>query len=126
MKITEGGHKKGCSCGFCRNKGSFGKKKADGSKAAKGSKTAETDKQVTAESIVEQLLDEHCDCTCRSCGASFDYCKLPESGMGYVKCPTCSEPCTQDMCNAPERASRFNGGHFAGGLGKFSAEPENE
>ena len=28
-EIAEGGHKAGCQCGFCKNKGSFGKKKKD-------------------------------------------------------------------------------------------------
>ena len=54
---------------------------------------------VNAVYIVEQLLDEHCNCTCRSCGATFDYCSVGEAGMGYVLCPTCSEPCGQDMCD---------------------------
>jgi hypothetical protein len=27
--LNEGGHKKGCPCGFCKNMGSFGKKKAE-------------------------------------------------------------------------------------------------
>ena len=26
MKINEGKHKTGCTCGFCKNKGTFGKK----------------------------------------------------------------------------------------------------
>jgi len=29
MGLHESGHKKGCTCGFCKNKGSFGKKKKD-------------------------------------------------------------------------------------------------
>lgn len=28
-ELAEGGHKAGCQCGFCKNKGSFGKKKKD-------------------------------------------------------------------------------------------------
>jgi hypothetical protein len=28
-ELAEGGHKAGCTCGFCKNKGSFGKKKKD-------------------------------------------------------------------------------------------------
>jgi hypothetical protein len=28
--LSEGGHKPGCQCGFCKNKGSFGKKKKEG------------------------------------------------------------------------------------------------
>lgn len=27
--LIEGGHKAGCQCGFCKNKGKFGKKKED-------------------------------------------------------------------------------------------------
>lgn len=30
--VQEGGHKAGCGCGFCKNKGSFGKKKEDAEK----------------------------------------------------------------------------------------------
>jgi len=30
--ISEGGHKAGCTCGFCKNKGSFGKKKKEDNK----------------------------------------------------------------------------------------------
>ena len=30
--ISEGGHKAGCTCGFCKNKGSFGKKKKESEK----------------------------------------------------------------------------------------------
>ena len=29
VRIDEAGHKAGCSCGFCKNKGTFGKKKTD-------------------------------------------------------------------------------------------------
>jgi hypothetical protein len=31
--LFEGGHKAGCQCGFCKNKGKFGKKKEDGDKS---------------------------------------------------------------------------------------------
>ena len=46
MKITEGGHKAGCKCGFCLNKGKFGKK-ADDDSAAKDDK-----KESKAESLI--------------------------------------------------------------------------
>jgi hypothetical protein len=50
--MTErGGHKAGCQCGFCKNKGSFGKKKD-------GDANKKDDKEPTAESIVDKLLDE--------------------------------------------------------------------
>ena len=32
--------------------------------------------------------------TCKN-GHKFDYNSIPESGMGWVKCPTCKEACTQ-------------------------------
>lgn len=48
-QLTEGGHKAGCQCGFCKNKGKFGKK-ADDEKP--------DDKKPTAESVVRKLLDE--------------------------------------------------------------------
>lgn len=28
-RVSEGGHKAGCTCNFCKNKGSFGKKKKE-------------------------------------------------------------------------------------------------
>lgn len=49
-KFNEGGHKAGCQCGFCKNKGKFGKK-ADADASEKD------DKKPTAESIVKKLLD---------------------------------------------------------------------
>jgi len=52
----------------------------------------------SARQIVTHLLDEHCDCTCHSCGGQFDYCQEPEAGMGYILCPACGEPCTQEDC----------------------------
>jgi len=62
QKFTESKHPASCACGFCRNKGSFGKKKAgskasEGSKAAEGSKQREFGKEVTAESVVSRMLD---------------------------------------------------------------------
>lgn len=49
-KITEGKHRDGCTCGFCKNKGKFGKK-ADADASEKD------EKKPTAESIVKKLLD---------------------------------------------------------------------
>ena len=53
-KLNEGGHKAGCQCGFCKNKGSFGKKKKEDGEEAKG----KDDKEPTAESIVNKMLDQ--------------------------------------------------------------------
>jgi len=50
-KLTEGGHRAGCTCGFCKNKGKLGKK-ADDADASK-----KDEKKPTAESIVRKLLD---------------------------------------------------------------------
>ncbi len=36
--LSEGGHKPGCQCGFCKNKGKFGKKTNDGEKKDDGEK----------------------------------------------------------------------------------------
>jgi len=47
--LTEGKHKAGCTCGFCKNKGKFGKKSDD--------TTEKPDAKPTAESIVRKLLD---------------------------------------------------------------------
>jgi hypothetical protein len=49
--INEGGHKAGCTCGFCKNKGKFGKK-ADADDTSK-----KDEKKPTAESIVRKMLD---------------------------------------------------------------------
>jgi hypothetical protein len=43
--ISEGGHKAGCTCGFCKNKGSFGKKKKEGEKGEKEEKEPEEPKE---------------------------------------------------------------------------------
>jgi|AntRauTorckE6833_2_1112554.scaffolds.fasta_scaffold106984_2 DNA-directed RNA polymerase subunit RPC12/RpoP len=32
---------------------------------------------------------------CPNCKNEFDYTSIPESGMGYVKCPKCDKPVTQ-------------------------------
>lgn len=48
MKITEGGHKAGCKCGFCANKGKFGKKADDDTKAK------DDKKESTAESLIRR------------------------------------------------------------------------
>jgi hypothetical protein len=32
---------------------------------------------------------------CPACDNTFNYNEIPESGMGYVKCPSCNEPVTQ-------------------------------
>jgi hypothetical protein len=50
-RIIEGGHKSGCQCGFCKNKGSFGKKK-------EGEDKKDEKSEVTAESIVNKMLDQ--------------------------------------------------------------------
>ena len=42
VRLTEGGHKAGCKCGFCKNKGTFGKKK----KEDKEDKSEEMDETV--------------------------------------------------------------------------------
>ncbi len=39
---------------------------------------------------------------CKGCGNEFDLLSVPESGMGYVKCPKCEEAVTQeDLIEAP-------------------------
>lgn len=51
-------------------------------------------------------LDVKCMATCPGCSQKFDYNSIPESGMGYVKCPHCNEVVTQsdikdDTLNQP-------------------------
>jgi len=36
---------------------------------------------------------------CEHCGNKFDYLSIPESGMGYVKCPKCKKSVTQKSIN---------------------------
>ena len=67
-RFNEGGHKAGCQCGFCKNKGKFGKKDDDkdidsggtgggGTENASKWDDAKKDKKPTAESIVKRMLD---------------------------------------------------------------------
>lgn len=63
-RLNEGGHKKGCTCNFCKNLGSFGKKKSTDNEPKKKTEDkpdtddkSEKDKEVTAESIVKRMLD---------------------------------------------------------------------
>lgn len=50
-KLIEGRHKPGCQCGFCKNMGSFGKKKKDSEKS-------DDKPEMTAESVVSKLLED--------------------------------------------------------------------
>ena len=43
----------------------------------------------------EEENKDHHFVLCKSCGKIFDYNSVPESGMGYVKCPKCSQTVTQ-------------------------------
>ena len=58
--LTEKGHKAGCTCGFCKNKGSFGRKKVEGASGEADSKSSGKPAD-TAESraakIVKTLID---------------------------------------------------------------------
>ena len=42
VRLNEGGHKAGCTCGFCKNKGTFGKKKKKEDKEDKSEEMDET------------------------------------------------------------------------------------
>jgi hypothetical protein len=60
--IGEGGHKAGCQCGFCKNKGSFGKKpKSDGGEVDGGESTTDStdmkEESLKAEEIVNTMLE---------------------------------------------------------------------
>lgn len=35
-------------------------------------------------------------CKCPKCAHMIDYMNEPEAGMGYIKCPNCGEPITQE------------------------------
>lgn len=54
MKLNEGRHKPGCTCGFCKNMGRFGKKKDD---APKDEPKDEPKTESRARAIVKKLLD---------------------------------------------------------------------
>jgi ribosomal protein L37AE/L43A len=78
-RLTEGGHKAGCKCGFCANKGKFGKKK---DKEDKG-----TDKKKDKKEIDENQLNEvqKSESMCPACGSTIQ--DINAYGMG--DCPAC-------------------------------------
>lgn len=46
---------------------------------------------------IKKILREHVlIVTCPSCSFKFNWLSVPESGMGYVKCPKCGKPVTQN------------------------------
>ena len=52
--ISEGDHKNGCTCGFCQHKGDIHKRGKDKDQPEKDGE----EKEPTAESIVNKMLDE--------------------------------------------------------------------
>ena len=40
-------------------------------------------------------ISEKYDTKCPKCNHQFNYNSIPESGMGYIKCPKCKEVITQ-------------------------------
>lgn len=43
---------------------------------------------------------------CQECSFSFNYLLIPESGMGYVKCPECDSIVTQEMKSEPPSSTQ--------------------
>ena len=58
VRIDEGGHKPGCTCGFCKNKGTFGKKKdkKEDKGADKKDKKDEKDEKEVDENTVDMKM----------------------------------------------------------------------
>lgn len=56
VRLDEGGHKKGCTCGFCKNKGNFGKKKKEDDKEDK-----KEDKKDKKDDKKKDEIDENVD-----------------------------------------------------------------
>jgi hypothetical protein len=54
--LSEGGHKAGCQCGFCKNKGSFGKKKEGEKEGDKEGEKSEKDES-KAQALVRRMLE---------------------------------------------------------------------
>lgn len=52
------------------------------------------------------ITDEPHYVVCKN-GHKFDYNSIPESGMGYVLCPQCKEPCTQKAGEPKEAIRQF-------------------
>jgi len=79
--LGEGGHAAGCQCGFCKNKGSFGKKKADTEEKADAESEGGSDEDSMGEAISEcqcpkchgtdTVTDEGKQHLCRTCGFEF-------------------------------------------------------
>jgi len=103
--LDEGGHKSGCGCGFCKNKGKgFGKKdkadapkddKADGGDEKKDDKAdAKPDNGIgeigEAKRIVTSLIEDDF-VTCGGCSNRFDYDAQAGYESGKVKCPECKQ-----------------------------------
>lgn len=57
-ELTEGKHKKGCQCGFCKNKGSFGKKKKETDENAEPEKAPDDDDKKGKKLIVDKDKDK--------------------------------------------------------------------
>ena len=53
-----------------------------------------------ATGIYEAKMESEHLVTCGNCKEQFDYIKEPEAGMGYVNCPKCASPVTQQTKEA--------------------------
>jgi len=59
-------------------------------------KNKETDKKQNRKEVTKDTQNASEDAECPNCGEIFVYLDQPEAGMGYVKCPICKEPVTQN------------------------------
>lgn len=97
--LDEGGHKSGCGCGFCKNKGKgFKKKEAPGTKEEKSDggdkKDSAPDSGIgdiaEANRIVNRLIEDDF-VTCGGCSHRFDYDGVKGFESGKSKCPECGK-----------------------------------
>lgn len=100
--ILEGGHKSGCACGFCKNKGKgFGKKSKDEAPKDENDEDGDSDDKKDekpadngigeigeARRVVTGLIEDDF-VTCGGCSTRFDYDAQPGYDSGKVKCPEC-------------------------------------
>jgi len=98
VRIDEGGHKKGCTCGFCKNKGAFGKKAKDGKKEDK--------KKDKKKDIEKNEVDENVD---MKMGPSYkvsgpQYRTADDDQARTVQFePEITEMCDEEECGMQER-----------------------
>ena len=96
QNISEGKHKAGCKCGFCSNKGSFGKKKEEESKD-KDDKKLIVDKE-KSENKVDETFKRHIVLMKEYLGLNESKCKCRNPDC---KCECMTDECITCGCGKP-------------------------